>query len=220
MPKPILLVNLLATSISATGYLFESITLSRNLVVSLIACSYLCQSNSNSPSALRFTRFAKLIDPKLQDSYGYRLCSPQGLVALMNPCTLLITLYLFMLSKNKTPGSALCHALNAIRSTNWFASICFTICPLLGFFNGYLLLLFIASQKSSQIPTLTLKFSKTPGFVFAVTNFSISGCHASIMPILAPLLFPPCFTTSVTVSMILMNDVGPDATPEVDATMS
>src|SRR5215203_4177931 len=75
-------------------------------------------------------------------------------------------------------------------------------------------------QKSSQTPTLTLKFSNTPGFVLAVINFSISGCHASNIPIFAPRLFPPCFTTSVIVSMILIKDVGPDATPDVEATIS
>jgi hypothetical protein len=51
-------------------------------------------------------------------------------------------------------------------------------------------------------------------------NFSISGCQASRIPILAPRLLPPCFTTSVIVSMILIKDVGPDATPDVEATIS
>ena len=77
-----------------------------------------------------------------------------------------------------------------------------------------------AFQKSSQIPTLTLKFSKTPGSVLFVINFSTSGCHASIIPIFAPLRFPPCFTTSVTVFMIFMNETGPEATPDVEATIS
>src|SRR5829696_2843900 len=70
-------------------------------------------------------------------------------------------------------------------------------------------------QKSSQMPTLTLKFSNTPGFVLAVTNFSMSGCHASRIPMLAPRRLPPCLTTSVMVSMMRINDVGPDATPQV-----
>ena len=77
-----------------------------------------------------------------------------------------------------------------------------------------------AFQKSSQIPTLTLKFSKIPGSVLVVMNFSTSGCHASIIPMFAPLRFPPCFTTSVTVLMIFMKETGPEATPEVDATIS
>ena len=77
-----------------------------------------------------------------------------------------------------------------------------------------------ASQKSSHMPTETLKFSKTPGFVLLLTNFSISGCHTSKIPMLAPRLFPPCFTTSVTVLIIFMNETGPDATPNVEATVS
>ena len=40
------------------------------------------------------------------------------------------------------------------------------------------------------------------------------------MPILATLRFPPCFTTSVTVLMIFINETGPDATPDVEATIS
>ena len=70
------------------------------------------------------------------------------------------------------------------------------------------------------MPTLTLKFSNTPGSVLFVMNFSTSGCQASMIPMLAPLLFPPCFTTSVTVLMIFIKETGPDATPDVDATIS
>ena len=51
-------------------------------------------------------------------------------------------------------------------------------------------------------------------------NFSTSGCHASIIPMFAPRLLPPCLTTSVTVLMMFIKDTGPDATPEVDATIS
>ena len=77
-----------------------------------------------------------------------------------------------------------------------------------------------AFQKSSHMPTLTLKFSRIPGWVLFVMNFSTSGCHASIMPILAPLRFPPCLTTSVTVFIIFMKETGPEATPDVEATIS
>ncbi len=66
---------------------------------------------------MRFTKFDKLMDPRLQDSYGYKDCSPQGLVALRGPSlALMVGLYLFILSKNIIPGSALFHALNEIRS--------------------------------------------------------------------------------------------------------
>src|SRR6188472_3736741 len=223
MPRPILLVSFVLISISSTGYLFISIILSKNRDESLIACSYLCQSNSYIPSALRFTKFARLIEPRLHDSYGYSDCSPHGLVARNGPpFALAHGLYLLILSKKITPGSALFQALNAIKSINWCESICFIRSLVLGLHNAYFWLsLFTRDcQKSSQTPTLMLKFSKTPGFVLAVMNFSISGCHASRIPIFAPRLFPPCFTTSVTTSMILINEVGPDATPEVEATMS
>src|ERR671922_256912 len=224
MPRPILLVSFVATLISSTGYLFMSMTLSRNRVDSLIACSQRCQSNSNLPSTLRLTKFARLIEPRLHDSYGYKLCSPHGFVARSGPCLALMHgLYLLMLSKNITPGSALFHALSAIRSISCCASICLTGSRVRGLRSAYLWLpslLTSTFQKSSQMPTLTLKFSKTPGFVLAVTNFSTSGCQASRMPMLAPRRLPPCFTTSVIVSIILMNEVGPDATPEVEATMS
>ena len=132
-------------------------------------------------------------------------------------------LYLFMLSKKITPGSALFHALKEIKSINACESICFIGSRVRGLRNVYLRLLSLFTrdrQKSSQTPTLTLKFSNMPGFVLAVTNFSTSGCHTSKIPIFAPRRFPPCFTTSVMVSIILIKEVGPDATPDVDATMS
>src|SRR5581483_9499237 len=176
------------------------------------------------PSALRFTKFARLIEPRLHDSYGYNDCSPHGFVARSGPpLASMHGLYLLMLSKNMIPGSALFHAESAIRSISCCASICLIGSWVRGFLNVYLWfpsLLTSAFQKSSQMPTETLKFSKTPGFVLAVTNFSTSGCHASRMPMLAPLRLPPCFTTSVIVSIILMKDVGPEATPDVEATMS
>ena len=51
-------------------------------------------------------------------------------------------------------------------------------------------------------------------------NFSMSGWDTSIIPMFAPLLFPPCLITSVTVLIIFMKDTGPEATPEVEATIS
>src|SRR4029078_6546483 len=99
--------------------------LSKNLVDNLTACSYLCQSNSYAPSALRFTKFARLMEPRLHDSYGYNDCSPHGFVARSVPFLASISvLYLLMLSKNITPGSALLHALSEMRSISCCASIC------------------------------------------------------------------------------------------------
>jgi hypothetical protein len=57
------------------------------------------------------------MDPRLHDSYGYNDCSPQGFVALRGPSfALMHGLYLFILSKKITPGSALFHALKETRS--------------------------------------------------------------------------------------------------------
>src|SRR3954469_19979810 len=119
IPRPILLVSFVLISISSIGYLFISMMLSRNREESLIACSYLCQSNSYIPSAFRFTKFARLIEPRLHDSYGYNDCSPHGLVARKGPpLAFMQGLNLFILSKKITPGSALFHALKAIKSIN------------------------------------------------------------------------------------------------------
>src|SRR5579875_157172 len=185
--------------------------------------SYLCQSNSNCPSAFRLTKFARFIDPRLHDSYGYRLCSPHGFVARRGPpLAFAKTLYLLIMSKKISPGSALFHAESAIRSMMWCALTSLTGELSIGLRSVYLPSeeFTSASQKSSHTPTLTLKFSRTPGFVLAVMNLSISGCHASMIPMFAPLLLPPCFTTSVTVLIMFMKETGPDATPDVDATMS
>ena len=48
----------------------------------------------------------------------------------------------------------------------------------------------------------------------------MSGCQTSSIPIFAPRLLPPCLTTSVIVSIIRIKEAGPEATPEVDATIS
>ena len=59
------------------------------------------------------------MEPRLHDSYGYRLCSPHGFVALSGACLALAnTLYLLILSKKINPGSALFHADIAIKSIN------------------------------------------------------------------------------------------------------
>src|SRR5574338_253743 len=200
-----------------------SITLSRNRVVLRIVSSYLCQSNSYWPSAFLLTRFAKLIEPRLHDSYGYSDCSPHGFVALSGPpLAFANTLYLLILSKNISPGSALFHADNAIRSMSWCALISFTGALSRGLRSVYFPSAesTSADQKSSQTPTDTLKFSRIPASVLFVMNFSMSGCHASKMPIFAPRLLPPCLTTSVTVLMMFIKDTGPDATPDVEATIS
>ena len=41
-----------------------------------------------------------------------------------------------------------------------------------------------------------------------------------MIPMFAPRRLPPCLTTSVTVLMMFIKDTGPDATPDVDATMA
>ena len=48
----------------------------------------------------------------------------------------------------------------------------------------------------------------------------ISGWSYLNIPILAPLLLPPCLITSVATSNTRMNEIGPEATPPVDFTIS
>ena len=185
--------------------------------------SYFCQSNAYPPSAVRVTSFARFIEPRLHDSYGYRLCSPHGFVERSGPpLAFAITLYLLIWSKKIRPGSALFHADRAMRSSIWWALASPTGALVRASLSRYLPSAgpTRASQKSSQTPTLTLKFSRTPGVVLFVMNLSTSGCHASMIPMFAPLRLPPCLTTSVTVLIMFMNETGPEATPDVEATMS
>jgi hypothetical protein len=49
-------------------------------------------------------------------------------------------------------------------------------------------------------------------------NSKMSGWSTLKIPILAPLRVPPCLTASVAAFITFIKEIGPEATPEVDAT--
>src|SRR5574341_1530486 len=57
-------------------------------------------------------------------------------------------------------------------------------------------------------------------FVPRLNYFGMSGWSTRRMPMLAPLLFPPCLIVSVAASKTSMKEIGPEDTPFVDLTVS
>ncbi len=109
--------------ISFNGNLFISTTSSINLVQSSVVAFNLFQSKSLLSSLINLD---KLIEPKLQDSYGNKGCSPQGFVDSISPiCG--VGLSLFILSKNIIPGSPFFQAITTIKSKTCLAGILLTI---------------------------------------------------------------------------------------------
>ena len=111
-PRPIFLVCLVTSSIFGIGYLLISMTLSRKCIARAIVFSSLDQSIPSLPST-SLVISTRLIEPRLQLSYGRSGCSPHGFVASIGPC-FGRTLNLFILSIKTIPGSPLFHALSTI----------------------------------------------------------------------------------------------------------
>ena len=119
--------------------------------------------------------------------------------------------FLFIVSIYITPGSPLIHAIILIKSKILFASTTFTTSFVLGFIKLNSFLLSTASINSSVIATEILKFFKKLGSTFELTNFIMSGCVMSNIPIFAPRRLPPCLITSVVISNIFIKPTGPAA---------
>src|SRR5208283_672555 len=92
--------------------------------------------------------------------------------------------------------------------------------PLLGFRSPYSSSSTTAFINDSVSPTEMLKLLSRLLESLQVTNSRISGWSIRRMPILAPLLVPPCFTASVALSNTVMNDMGPEDIPLVEPTTS
>ena len=101
-PKPIFLVDLVIFSISGVAYWLASITLSKKWTDVFTTFSNSAQSTSLWAA---WKNLAKLIEPKLHDSFPSKGCSPQGFVAIISPYSSVTWLSLFTLSKKIIPGS-------------------------------------------------------------------------------------------------------------------
>src|SRR3989338_4180243 len=122
-PKPIFLFAMVILAVSFTGYLFASITLSKKCTpirVNLLNFSQLI--------LLLSIIFDKLIEPKLQDSYGNKSTSPQGFVDSILP-NLGVGCFLFISSMKTIPGSPLRHAIVVISSNKFLALILYSFFP-------------------------------------------------------------------------------------------
>ncbi|KHO51133.1 MAG: hypothetical protein QT04_C0046G0018 [archaeon GW2011_AR11] len=73
-------------------------------------------------------------------------------------------------------------------------------------------------MKAFLMPTEMLKFVRASPFPLTLMNSRMSGCHASRMPMFAPLRTPPSFISLVAASYTFMNDTGPVVKPELSMT--
>jgi len=121
---------------------------------------------------------------------------------------------------NTIPGSPVAHAVFAIISSIILALTFFVFLPVLGFISQYSLLLIAACINSSVAPTDKLKLANLFSFFLDLINAAMSGWLEYIIPMFAPLLFPPCLITSVVLLNISINERGPDAVPFVFLTVS
>lgn len=126
----------------------------------------------------------------------------------------------FISSMNIIPGSPERHAFAQIRSNISFALSVWIVFRVRGLTRGQGLFFRTDSIKLSVVLTDMLKFCSVSSLFFAVMNSKRSGCSHERTPMFAPLLFPPCFITSVVMSNIFMKLTGPDAGPFVLITMS
>ncbi len=118
------------------------------------------------------------------------------------------------------PGSPPCHAIVTIRSSTSFALSFPTVSPVRGLMVSYCSPFSAAFMNLSVTATDMLKFFMLCRSFFMVMNFIMSGWSTRSTPMFAPLLLPPCLTTSVAQLNIFMNETGPDALPFVDNTIS
>lgn len=202
------------SSICGSGYLLTSITLSRKWIDLRIV--FLSLSQFSLPS---FSMFVRFMEPRLQLSFGCSGCSPQGFVLSINP-KFVVGFFLFISSMNIIPGSPERHAFAQIRSNISLAFSVWIVFLVRGFTNGHGLFLATASMNASVVLTDMLKLRSESSLFFDVMNSRRSGWSHERTPIFAPLLFPPCFMTSVVMSNIFMKLTGPDAGPFVLMTIS
>ncbi len=126
----------------------------------------------------------------------------------------------FILSRKIIPGSPLAHAASTILSNIMGADTRPVSCLVLGFISPYSSPCSTASMNLSVRATEMLKLLSLSVLVFAVMNFSMSGWSTLNIPMFAPRRVPPCFIVSVATSKMVMNDMGPLATPCVLLTLS
>ncbi len=173
IPRPIFLVPFVILSISLSGYLFTSITLSKKCTAFLTTLLNLSKSTSK-PFFVFFNIKLKFIEPRLHASYGSSGCSPHGLVDSISPSSG-VTLSLFNLSRNIIPGSPLFHALSTTMSNISLALSCPTGNFVLGSIKSYFSLFSTAFMNFSVIPTLILKLVISLLSCLQVINSRMSG---------------------------------------------
>src|SRR5208283_3384962 len=135
-PGPIFLFAFVISPIISRGYLLRSIILSRKCTAFHVVSLSFFQSISPFPFSSILTILARLIEPKLQDSYCNRGCSPHGLVDSISPRAG-VGLEALILSKKTIPGSPFFHAWFTIVSKTVLALRVLLTFRVLGFTRSY-----------------------------------------------------------------------------------
>ncbi len=105
----------------------------------------------------------------------------------------------FIRSMKTSPGSPVSQALETISSNTFLALRRLTTWPVRGFTSSYSPSFLRASMKASVTATEMLKLASSPAWRFMRMKSRMSGWSTLRMPMLAPLLAPPCLITSVAV---------------------
>ncbi len=219
-PRPIRRFDFTVASISGSGYGFISITSSRKRTASRTTRSISSQSIDQSPSSPRRANFETLSEPRLHASFGSNGCSPQGLVASTMPISGVGFAGLALIRSMKIiPGSPVRQAARTIRSKTSFADSRPVTAPVCGFTRSYSVPAASASMNLSVAATEMLKLVIPPSSLHSM-NSRMSGWSTRRMPMFAPRRVPPCLTASVALLKTRRNEMGPEARPPVDATMS
>ncbi len=125
-----------------------------------------------------FTKLARFIEPRLQDSHGSSGCSPQGLVLSICPSSGVgFELVSFMRSMKTIPGSPLAQADSTMEVKTSLALSVPAASLLRGLIMSKLPPVSTAFMNLSSRAMEMLKFSSTPACDFIVIKSLISGCQ-------------------------------------------
>src|SRR3989344_1214616 len=152
----------------------------------------------------------KLIEPKLQLSYGSSGISQQGLVASSLP-KVGVGLSRSIVSRKAIPGSAVFQAYSAIKSNSLSARIVASASLVRGLIKRHGFLSTTAFINASLAPTETLKFLIVPSSAFMVIKSLMSGWSAFTMAILPPWRLDPWRILDKAAEKALIKSTGPEA---------
>ena len=163
--------------------------------------------------------FARLMEPRLHDSYGSKGCSPQGFVLSIAPI-FGVGLSRLIRSMKIIPGSPFFQEESTIRSKTSRAARRRVTSRVWGLTRLYSSPFSTAFMNSSVSATEMLKLLSRLVWLLQMMKSRMSGWSTRKIPMLAPRRVPPCLIVSVAASNTVMKEIGPEETPFVERTTS